>query len=1005
MKNNDFRVLATALVWCVSPALWAGTQASFYVSPIGSDSNNGASPEKPFQTLEKARQAVDAVNDDMTGDIKVYLRGGTYALTNTLSFTTADSASNGYRIYYQAYGNEVPVINGGTLVKGWTQHDGNIYKATLNRSGKLRSLIVNGERAYMAKNGGISCTGGSDETFDVSAGEADWAWIDGSEVDGVKYSADDIGALNHPEYVEITKATTWNENTVCVRDITTDGDERIFYLQQPYGAISMTGNWGAFGASGTHTIHNAYELLDAPGEFYFDDAADTLYLYSSIGLSSAKVYAPLLGQLIKIQGADVSNRVENITFKGITFAYAEAELPEVDGSFGKATVQAATWCMAYADGNWHNDQYRAYDVMPGAIMVSSADSICFEENIVKHVGNEGICFVNDVQNSSIIGNVMTDIGGSAILIGHPQHVYEQDGGEHELYDPAVEAACRNTRVENNLLYDMTTMYAGHAGITAFFVNTLEILHNHIESTQYSGVSLGWGWWDFNEDNTDGNPTTVAGNNKFNNNRVYDCMNTLHDGGAFYTLGSQPNSQVNGNYVKADSLHFQGVLHPDEGTAWYTGSNMVFEIDTTQDNFELNDWREKHDIHYSNIYSTSEEYQIGAPNSSVTDLHVYPDADWPQEALDIIDDAGLEDEYDYLWNRLDRIIVPSETLTIEGDPYEAEEATLSGDAGIASNHEGYSGSGFVDGYYGSDDASTEFEVQVDASGTYIMELYYAAGHDDCSNLDLYINGNKRADLLLPSSGEWSLWSSIQMEVALTAGINTVELRSDSATVDCANLDYIVIGKAVTDDGEDAIQYSAEEAELADGAVLRSGNAGYTGEGYIEGWYNQAGPTALFSVSTDLPGTYRVKIRYSAGHNDCENMDLYLNENKWADLYLPTTGAWINWSTVTQQVTLVKGLNALRFSADSASTDCANLDAIALECVDVRDALVAPYILVNGADVAVGWNPDSGFESVYRSDNLTNDFLRVQSNVFDGVFTESVLEGGSVGFYTIMDEVNQ
>jgi hypothetical protein len=127
--------------------------------------------------------------------------------------------------------------------------------------------------------------------------------------------------------------------------------------------------------------------------------------------------------------------------------------------------------------------------------------------------------------------------------------------------------------------------------------------------------------------------------------------------------------------------------------------------------------------------------------------------------------------------------------------------------------------------------------------------------------------------------------------------------------------------------------------------------------------------------------------------------------WPDLYLPTSGAWTIWSAVTLQVTLVKGLNALRFSADSASTDCANLDAIALECVDVMDALVAPYILVNGADVAVGWNPDSGFESVYRSDNLTNDFLRVQSNVFDGVFTESVLEGGSVKFYTIMDEVNQ
>ncbi|MDF7799062.1 CBM35 domain-containing protein [Pontiellaceae bacterium B1224] len=996
------KIKSVLFAMLVSGSVFAATQATYYVSPIGNDNNSGTSPETPFQTLEKARQAVDAVNDNMTGDIQVYLRGGTYTLTNTLSFTTADSASNGFRITYQAYGNEVPVISGGTLVSGWTQHDGNIYKAPLNRNGKLRTLIVNGERRFMAKSsGGIGCNGGHG-TYSITIGQADWAWISGSKADGLKYDENDIGELNNPSYVEITQATTWNENTVCVREIATVGDERVFYLQQPYGAISMNGDWGAFSASGSHTIHNAYELLDAPGEFYFDDTTDTLYYYkSSEDMSSAKVYAPLLGELMTIQGTDLSNRVENLTFKGITFAYAEAELPEVDGSFGKATVQAATWCMAFADGNWHNDKYQAYDVIPGAIMVNSADSIRFEENIVKHVGNEGICFVNDVQNSAIVGNVMTDVGGSAILVGHPQHVYERDGGMHEKYDPIVEAACYNTLVKNNLLYGMTEMYAGHAGITAYFVNTLEILNNHIESTQYSGVSLGWGWWDFNDANTGGNPTTVAGNNKFNNNRVYDCMNTLHDGGAFYTLGSQPNSEVSGNYVKAESEHFQGVLHPDEGTAWYTGSNMVFEITPGQDNFELNDWREKHDIHYSNIYSTSDAYADGAPNSSVTDLHVYPDADWPQEALDIIDEAGLEDTYDYLWDILESIIGSGSTA-INGDRYEAEEAALSGDADEASNHDGYSGSGFVDGYYNSDDAAAVFFVGTDAAGSYILQIQYAAGHGDCSNLDLYINGSKTADLLLPASGAWSSWSFVQQEITLAAGQNTIELRADSATTDCANLDYIEIGQKSSPEVSAEI-FQAEDAILNGGAVVASGNAGFDGEGYVEGYYNSDTPTIEFPVSCYLPGVYQIGIRYSAGHNDCTTMNLDVNGAQVADLLLPSTGSWTNWLVVTQQVALVKGLNAIELNADTASTDCANLDYISVESIDVKDALVAPYILTDGSSVSVGWNPGTGFDWIYRTAGLTNDFSLIQSNAFSGVYSEVLEKDDAAGFYRISTEM--
>jgi hypothetical protein len=495
----------------------------------------------------------------------------------------------------------------------------------------------------------VTCQG-SWGTYNISAGQAGWAWISGSKPDGAKYNTGDVAALANASDVEIINGTTWNQNIVCVREITTEGSSRILKFQQPTAAIGMnqTSNAG-FSTSGSHKIQNAYEFLDTAGEFYFNKATSTLHYYKgSEDMSTAVVYAPKIRTLIDISGTSKTSRVKNITFKGITFANTEAELPQLDGSSGKVSVQSSTWCIAFADSNLHNDKYRAYDVMLGGINVTSADSINFTENTIKHIGNEGISLINDASNCTILGNSITDIGGSGIQVGHPQHLYEGDGGTHEKYAANVEGICRTNVIKNNYIYSTTNIYYGHQGITAYFVDSLTIEHNHIEGTNYGGVSVGWGWCNFDSTAVPSNPTNTAKNNKFNYNRVFDCMKTLSDSGAYYTLGSQPNSQASYNYVKASTTHFQGVYHPDEGTSGYTGNNLVFDIVPGQDNFELNDWGRKNNNHYDNIYTTSSAYQIGAPNCTVTNLHVYASsASFPQAALDIINNAGLEAAYQYL----------------------------------------------------------------------------------------------------------------------------------------------------------------------------------------------------------------------------------------------------------------------------------------------------------------------------------------------------------------------
>jgi hypothetical protein len=130
----------------------AAVQATYYVSTSGNDSNNGTSINTPFRTIAKARDTVRTINSNMSGDIIVYLRGGTYSLadTDTVHYTEADSGTNGHYVRYESYTGEEAIIEGGTTVTGWTQDTGGVWKASCSVD-NFRQLYVNGQRAQRAR--------------------------------------------------------------------------------------------------------------------------------------------------------------------------------------------------------------------------------------------------------------------------------------------------------------------------------------------------------------------------------------------------------------------------------------------------------------------------------------------------------------------------------------------------------------------------------------------------------------------------------------------------------------------------------------------------------------------------------------------------------------------------------------------------------------------------------------------------------------------------------------
>ena len=139
---------------------------------------------------------------------------------------------------------------------------------------------------------------------------------------------------------------------------------------------------------------------------------------------TATVVAPRLVHLVRIAGTDPAHRVRGLVFRGLTFAHSDWNLAEVDGSHGKNSVQGACFTSAFSVGpkkNWHADLYRNLDVPPGAIDLEHAEDITFERNRIEHTASEAIALINDVHRVQVVGNVIADTAGGAVLIGHPQH--------------------------------------------------------------------------------------------------------------------------------------------------------------------------------------------------------------------------------------------------------------------------------------------------------------------------------------------------------------------------------------------------------------------------------------------------------------------------------------------------------------------------------------------------------------------------------------------------------
>ena len=627
--------------WLFTGTIQAAAPAQeFFVAPAGDDANPGTKA-KPFRTLIHARDAVRTLNQTMSGDIVVNLRGGNYPVAEPLEFAAADSGRNGFNIVYRAYQNETPVISGGVSVTNWTLDHGRIFSATLNWDGKLRCLFVNGRRAAMTQR---ECRGRGAWGEFVVTGTEPWAETPGKTLDGIQFDPAEVPALMNPADVELLQHRTWNFLVLDVRDVTLEAGRRILKLQQPCGAIAATMAWGCnLAPTNRFTIRNAFEFLDAPGQFYFNRSTHTLYYFARDGedMRRARVIAPLSEGLMKIAGAATNERVANLRFEGITFAYDHWLLEKIGDSRGMVGVQSlGLYTRFRADGDHHASHYDICDLPQATVEIRNAENIHLTRNMFVHLASgSAVSLVNDVVNSEIVGNVFNDLAGNAVNVGHPQHYRIGDG---PLFPGKVEGVCAHDTVSDNYIRKVSLDYKQGEAISGFFTDSVEISHNDIQGVPYGGIALGW-WWG----NAGIPASTVPTNNAILFNRVFDTQRELpKDGGAIYVLGEQPGGRIEGNYVRS----LTRLIYPDDGSAYWTISRNV--LAPQPKGKWLFVWTDRiHDLRIEDNFSTATNLQNKATNHCAPVNTVLLGKTYSPAAGKIMEAAGLEKPYRDLPGRL------------------------------------------------------------------------------------------------------------------------------------------------------------------------------------------------------------------------------------------------------------------------------------------------------------------------------------------------------------------
>lgn len=632
------------------------------VSPQGNDDNAAGTCQHPFRTLERAQKAVREIN---TGhDVVVQLAGGVYHMDRPLIFTALDGGRNGHRVLWEAAQDAKPVISGAIPVTGWKLFDKarEIYVADVPAGLDSRQLWINNKLAHRP-------------SIEIPRSDVEFTQK-GIVLKDPRY--DYLAKLPGQNRMEIDAIGFFTKRISPVQSIS----GHTLVMKQPAWDNNI---WGydtisdPFGPQFAHLyLVNSLAFLTQPGEWYLDPKQGKLYVRPPSGASihQMDVELPHLKVLMAI-GNSLDEPVQDLEFRGIQFSYTTWLGPSTDqgyasqqsGSYlsGRAVAYPANPLAVCGRGCPQFESVRSdWSQVPASIQVAAARRITFDNDVFAHLGQYALGIGNDsdanltgaglgTSDITVTRSVFTDDAGGAILAGGVRR------DAHHPRDPRM--INRQLLITNNRIRSVSEDYLDNSAILATYITGALILHNDISDVPYDAIDIGYGWgindpggnanyrvrmhgYDSKDNPVYQTPTTyrdavVAGN------RIHDAKQLFHDGGAIYNLSASPGTLITENYIFDN--HKRIALYLDEGSRYITVRRNVvddpggewlnintvhsaFPLRITVDNTASDNWHNSQKI--GGMWTNYE-------NDLILNDHLVHDEDWPAEARDIMNNAGIE----------------------------------------------------------------------------------------------------------------------------------------------------------------------------------------------------------------------------------------------------------------------------------------------------------------------------------------------------------------------------
>jgi alpha-glucosidase (family GH31 glycosyl hydrolase) len=297
--------------------------------------------------------------------------------------------------------------------------------------------------------------------------------------------------------------------------------------------------------------------------------------------------------------------------------------------------------------------------------------------------------------------------------------------------------------------------------------------------------------------------------------------------------------------------------------------------------------------------------------------------------------------------------------------EAENLDLAGPT-VASDHTGFTGTGFAAGFTNPGD-SLSFQVTAATAGTYELDTRYANstggdGKNETRTLSVTVGSAAATTLSLPTTADWNTWGIATVPVALRAGTNTVTIAraaSDSGNVNIDSLAVVTPGSAYPGPAAPQSQpcafgaiCQAESGALTGGAVLQSNHNDYAGAGFVGGLSSTSANDTIDVTGVPQSGTYQLQLRYAnwqtnlsqTGAAGPRTISVAVGSGAPATTTLAPTSSWDSWRTVSIPVTLAAGDNTVTLGCPTADSCHVNFDTVAF--VGDGTPLLAPHAPLGG-----------------------------------------------------------